>query len=60
MPGLITVPMAVARAPRGACRRSKAPVRPGATALVGSTRTQPRPAIHTSAQAWASLWRTVQ
>ena len=32
----------------------------GATAAVGSTRTQPRPASQTSAQAWASALRTVQ
>ena len=30
----------------------------GATALVGSTRTQPRPSSQTSAQAWASACRT--
>ena len=58
--GLTTVPMAAASAPWGACRRWKAPTRPGETAPVGSTRTQPRPSIQTSAQAWASLWRTVQ
>ena len=32
--------------------------RSGRTAAVGSTRTQPRPASHTSLQAWASDWRT--
>ena len=59
MPG-VTALKALASAPRGACSRSKAPVRPGATAEVGSTRTQPRPASQTSVQAWASLCRTAQ
>ena len=34
--------------------------RSGATAAVGSARTQPRPACQYSAQACASLWRTTQ
>ena len=49
-----------ASALRGACRRRYSPMREGMTAPVGSTRTQPRPSIHTSVQAWASAWRTVQ
>ena len=35
-------------------------LRLGETATVGSIRTQPRPSIQISVQAWASDWRTIK
>ena len=46
--------------PSGTAAASPASMREGAMAAVGSMRTQPLFASQTSAQAWASDWRTVK